>query len=88
MDVISQKMDFDSRVAGTSIPRKAKLTSAQETKKISKRKQRKQLSSDEENSRIAGYQKTLLRRGEVQDLVYYTSPKIIFHQMNLNPFGN
>jgi len=88
MDAISQKMQFDSSNGGTQISRKSKLNSAKETKKISKRKQRKQLSSDEENSRIAAYQKSLLRRGEVQDLVDYTSPKIIFHQMNLNPFGN
>ena len=88
MEATSKKMEVDSaEVCSPSFPQKAKLKSILDPKKILKRKPRKHLSTEDENKRIATYRKSLLRREEIQDLVDYTSPSLVFHQMNLNPFG-
>ena len=55
--------------------------------KRSKRKTRKILSKDAQCQRITSFRQSLLRRAEIQALVDYANPKLVFHQMSINPFG-
>jgi len=55
--------------------------------KRSKRKTRKILSKDAECQRITSFRQSLMRRAEIQALVDYANPKLVFHQMSINPFG-
>ncbi len=58
-----------------------------ENNKRTKRMTRRKLSEDAQCERISAFRRSLLRRAEMQGIVDYANPKIVFHQMTLSPFG-
>jgi len=58
-----------------------------EDKKTSKKKIRMKLSDAAQCERISAFRRSLLTRAEMQGLVDYANPKLVFHQMTLSPFG-